>query len=40
MNYVDPGAGSAILQVVIGLLFGALLFVKIFLKKIRDHFKK
>ncbi len=42
--YLDPGTGSYIIQIIIGLLLGGMFFLRTFLKsffmQIRDFFKK
>lgn len=38
--YLDPGAGSVILQVIIAAVLGAGVFFKLFWKKIRAAFGK
>ena len=37
--YIDPGTGSFIIQVLIGVLAGALVALKIFCVKVRGFFK-
>jgi len=36
--YIDPGTGSMVLQVIIGMIFGSLLFLKMYFKKIKKFF--
>ena len=36
--YIDPGAGSMIVQVVIGVIAGSAMAIKIFWKKIKRFF--
>ena len=38
--YLDPGTGSFIIQLVLGVLFGSLLVVKLFWISIKGFFKK
>jgi len=37
--YLDPGTGSFILQLIIGILLGGLFAVKLFWNKIKNFFK-
>ena len=37
--YIDPGTGSFIIQVVIGVVAGALVTLKIFWSKVKNFFK-
>jgi uncharacterized membrane protein AbrB (regulator of aidB expression) len=37
--YIDPGTGSIMLQVLIGILVGLLFSLKMFWKKIKSFFK-
>jgi hypothetical protein len=39
-RYIDPGTGSIIIQILIGVLAGVLVALKIFWIKIRNFFKK
>jgi len=38
--YVDPNAGSIVLQLIIGGITGILILLKVFWKKIRSFFNK
>jgi len=38
--YLDPGAGSHLLQLILGLVLGALFSLKIFWKKIKIFLKR
>jgi uncharacterized membrane protein AbrB (regulator of aidB expression) len=38
--YIDPGTGSIMLQVLIGILFGLLFSLKMFWKRIKSFFKR
>jgi len=38
INYIDPGTGSLVLQIVIGSLFGALFLIKVFWRKLVAFF--
>jgi hypothetical protein len=38
--YLDPGTGSILLQLLVGVLMGGLLAVKIYWKKIKAFFTK
>lgn len=38
--YIDPGTGSIMLQVLIGILVGLLFSLKMFWKKIKSAFKR
>ena len=38
--YIDAGTGSIILQAVLGVLFGALVFIKIFWTRLKAFFGK
>ncbi len=38
--YIDPGAGSALLQVILAAIFGGLLFFKIIWQRIRMGFSR
>jgi hypothetical protein len=36
LAYLDPGAGSLVLQAIIGFVLGALVTVKLFWRRLRD----
>lgn len=38
--YLDPGTGSFIIQLILGVLFGSLLAIKLFWISIKGFFKK
>ena len=38
--YIDPGTGSYIIQVVIGVLLGAAFALKVYWEKVRAYFSK
>lgn len=38
--YIDPGAGSLLLQMLAAAFFGALFTIKIYWNKIKNYFKK
>ena len=38
--YIDPGTGSYIIQVVIGVLLGAAYALKVYWEKVRAYFSK
>ena len=40
MAYLDPGTGSFMLQILLSALFGALVAVKLFWKRIRGFFSR
>ena len=39
-GYLDPGTGSYILQLVVGIFFGAMFTIKIFWRKIKNFFNQ
>lgn len=36
LAYLDPGAGSLVLQAIIGFVLGALVTIKLFWRRLRD----
>lgn len=38
--YIDPGTGSFIIQVIVGVLFGGLFVLKLFWNNVKAFFKK
>ncbi len=38
-NYIDPGTGSLILQILVASFLGGLFTLKIYWKKVKDFFK-
>jgi hypothetical protein len=38
LSYLDPGTGSLIIQIFLGLLLSTLFFVKVFWKKVKNIF--
>lgn len=40
LAYLDPGAGSFVLQILLASFFGALFFLKSFIQRIKDFFVK